>query len=97
MDRDDVRQNHIRQVCSFNRTVTQRVGALTDDFLDRGRPLGASRLLYEIGRDGTEVRELRARLDLDSGYVSRLLRAVERQGLVAATPRRTMRGCAAWR
>jgi DNA-binding MarR family transcriptional regulator/ribosomal protein S18 acetylase RimI-like enzyme len=82
MDRDDIRQNHIRQVRSFNRTVTQRVGALTDDFLDRGRPLGASRLLYEIGRDGTEVRELRARLDLDSGYVSRLLRALERQGLV---------------
>ena len=84
MDRD-----HVRQVRSFNRTVTQRVGALTDDFLDRGRPLGASRLLYEIGRDGAEVRELRAHLDLDSGYVSRLLRALERQGLVRgdASPR----------
>jgi DNA-binding MarR family transcriptional regulator/N-acetylglutamate synthase-like GNAT family acetyltransferase len=84
MDRD-----HVRQVRSFNRTVTQRVGALTDDFLDRGRPLGASRLLYEIGRDGAEVRELRARLDLDSGYVSRPLRALERQGLARgdASPR----------
>jgi DNA-binding MarR family transcriptional regulator/GNAT superfamily N-acetyltransferase len=75
-------RDHIRQVRSFNRTVTQRVGALTDDFLDRGRPLGASRLLYEIGRDGADVCDLRARLDLDSGYVSRLLRALERQGLV---------------
>jgi DNA-binding MarR family transcriptional regulator/GNAT superfamily N-acetyltransferase len=84
MDRDN-----IRQVRSFNRTVTQRVGALTDDFLDRGRPLGASRLLYEIGRDGAEVRDLRARLELDSGYVSRLLRSLERQGLVRsnASPR----------
>ena len=84
MDRDN-----ICQVRSFNRTVTQRVGALTDDFLDRGRPLGASRLLYEIGRDGAEVRDLRARLELDSGYVSRLLRSLERQGLVRsdAAPR----------
>jgi DNA-binding MarR family transcriptional regulator/ribosomal protein S18 acetylase RimI-like enzyme len=82
-------QDHVRQVRNFNRTVTQRIGALTDDFLDRGRPLGASRLLYEIGRNGAEVRDLRARLDLDSGYVSRLLRSLERQGLVRsdASPR----------
>jgi DNA-binding MarR family transcriptional regulator/GNAT superfamily N-acetyltransferase len=89
MDPDNIRQNHVGQVRSFNRTVTQRVGALSDDFLDRGRPLGASRLLYEIGRDGAEVRDLRARLELDSGYVSRLLRSLERQGLVRsdAAPR----------
>jgi hypothetical protein len=36
----DVRQNHVHQVRSFNRTVTQRIGVLTDDFLERGRPLG---------------------------------------------------------
>jgi DNA-binding MarR family transcriptional regulator/GNAT superfamily N-acetyltransferase len=76
----------VRQVRSFNRTVTQRVGALRDDFLDRGRPLGEARLLYEIGRDGAEVRDLRARLELDSGYVSRLLRSLEGQGLVRAQP-----------
>lgn len=74
----------IRQVRAFNRAVTQRIGALNDSFLDRGRPLGEDRLLYEIGADGAEVRDLRARLGLDSGYVSRLLRALERQGLVAA-------------
>jgi DNA-binding MarR family transcriptional regulator/GNAT superfamily N-acetyltransferase len=79
MDRDQM--DRLR---SFNRTVTQRIGALDDDFLDRGRPLGEARLLYEIGRDGAEVRELRAKLDLDSGYVSRLLRSLERQGLVRA-------------
>jgi DNA-binding MarR family transcriptional regulator/GNAT superfamily N-acetyltransferase len=79
-------REHVHQVRSFNRTVTQRVGALTDDFLDRGRPLGASRLLYEIGRDGAEVRDLRARLELDSGYVSRLLRSLEHQGFVRSDP-----------
>jgi DNA-binding MarR family transcriptional regulator/GNAT superfamily N-acetyltransferase len=80
--------DHVRQVRSFNRTVTQRVGALTDDFLGRGRPLGEARLLYEIGCDGAEVRDLRVRLDLDSGYVSRLLRALEREGLVRNDPSR---------
>jgi DNA-binding MarR family transcriptional regulator/GNAT superfamily N-acetyltransferase len=69
-------------VRSFNRTVTQRVGALQDEYLSRGRPLGASRVLWEIGDDATDVRELRVRLDLDSGYLSRLLRSLEREGLV---------------
>jgi DNA-binding MarR family transcriptional regulator/GNAT superfamily N-acetyltransferase len=74
----------IVNVRSFNRTVTERVGALQESFLARGRPLGASRVLWEIG-DGAGVRELRARLDLDSGYLSRLLRALEREGLVTVT------------
>jgi DNA-binding MarR family transcriptional regulator/GNAT superfamily N-acetyltransferase len=78
--------DHVRRVRAFNRTVTQLIGALDDSFLDRGRPLGQARLLYEIGRAGAEVRELRARLALDSGYVSRLLRSLERQGLVSARP-----------
>lgn len=78
--------DQVRQVRSFNRAVSRRIGALNDSFLDRGRPLGEARLLYEIGRDGCEVRDLRARLGLDSGYVSRLLRSLERQGLVGAQP-----------
>ena len=72
----------IEQVRRFNRAVTQRSGALEDAFLARGRPLGQARVLWEIGPDGRDVRELRARLDLDSGYLSRLLRALERDGLV---------------
>ncbi|MFI2347609.1 GNAT family N-acetyltransferase [Streptomyces sp. NPDC019443] len=72
-----------QQVRSFNRTVTQRIGALYDKYLARDRPLGASRVLWEIGNDGAEVRSLRFRLGLDSGYLSRLLRSLERDGLVA--------------
>src|SRR6202051_5420970 len=72
----------VSQVRRFNRIVTQRVGALDDRFLARNRPLGAARLLWEIGVDGRDVRSLRAQLDLDSGYVSRLLRALEAAGLV---------------
>jgi len=72
----------IDQVRRFNRTVTQRAGALDDTFLARGRPLGQARLLWEIGPDGCDVRDLRSRLDLDSGYLSRLLRSLEHDGLV---------------
>src|SRR3954451_10293341 len=75
-----------QRVRSFNRTVTQRVGALQDEYLARGRPLGASRVLWEVGEEPIDVRALRARLDLDSGYLSRLLRALEGEGLVVVAP-----------
>jgi DNA-binding MarR family transcriptional regulator len=72
----------IVEVRRFNRTVTQRVGALNDRYLARDRTLGASRVLWEIGREGCEVRSLRARLSLDSGQTSRLLRSLEAEGLI---------------
>ena len=61
----------------------QRVGALSDRYLARDRALGEARVLWEIGADGCDVRELRVRLGLDSGYLSRLLRSLESAGLVA--------------
>ncbi|TDW60934.1 MarR family winged helix-turn-helix transcriptional regulator [Kribbella pratensis] len=70
----------------FNRMVTQRVGALQEDYLARGRPLGEDRVLWEIGAEGCDVRTLRARLDLDSGYLSRLLRSLTSAGLVQVEP-----------
>jgi GNAT superfamily N-acetyltransferase/DNA-binding MarR family transcriptional regulator len=73
----------VEQVRRFNRTVTQRIGALNDSFLARDRPLGAARVLWEIGPEGTDVRLLRSRLDLDSGYLSRLLRSLENDGMIA--------------
>lgn len=76
----------ITQIRRFNRTVTQEIGALDGRFLGRNRTLGASRLLYEIGTDGLEVRQLRNRLGLDSGYLSRLLRSLEREGLIRTGP-----------
>jgi ribosomal protein S18 acetylase RimI-like enzyme len=76
----------ISQIRRFNRTVTQRIGALDDSFLARDRPLGQARLLWEIGPEGSDIRSLRSRLGLDSGYLSRLLRSLERDGLVAVGP-----------
>jgi DNA-binding MarR family transcriptional regulator/GNAT superfamily N-acetyltransferase len=72
----------IAQVRRFNRTVTQRVGALGDRFLARDRPLGEARVLWEIGDSGKDVRSLRSQLGLDSGYLSRILRSLERDGLI---------------
>ncbi|MFI5611518.1 GNAT family N-acetyltransferase [Amycolatopsis sp. NPDC051903] len=79
-------KEQIVAVRRFNRVVTQRVGALEEAYLSRERSLGLSRLLWEIGPDGVEIRLLRARLGLDSGYVSRKLRALEAQGLVTTDP-----------
>lgn len=70
----------------FNRSYTQRIGALDDSFLGMGLPLPATRLLFEIGSKPGTVRDLRARLGLDSGYLSRLLRRLETDGLVTVEP-----------
>ena len=78
-----MRSDHIQQVRRFNRLVTQRAGALDDHFLGSDRPLGESRVLYEIGSSGgADLRSLRARLGLDSGYLSRVVQSLESQGLV---------------
>jgi DNA-binding MarR family transcriptional regulator/GNAT superfamily N-acetyltransferase len=78
MDRDQV-----EQVRRFNRLVTRRIGALSDDYLSRGRPLGEARLIFEVGAaGGTDLGRLRSMLGLDSGYMSRLLRSLEAQEMV---------------
>lgn len=70
----------------FNRRYTQRIGVLEDSFLGLGMPLGPARLLFEIGTAPATTHALRERLGLDSGYLSRLLRRLEREGLVQVVP-----------
>jgi DNA-binding MarR family transcriptional regulator len=70
---------------SFNRLVTRQAGVINERFLGR-RPFGESRVLFEIGARGATPRDLRARLGLDSGYLARMLRALERDGLVEQVP-----------
>ena len=74
------------RVRRFNRFITQRVGALDERFLALDRPYSLSRLLWEIGAEGAEIVVLRARLGLDSGQISRMLRRLESDGLVVLTP-----------
>ena len=73
---------HVERVRDFNRLVAQRIGALEESYLKRGRPLAEARLLFETGAGGADVRALRRQLKLDSGYLSRLLRSLRAQGLV---------------
>jgi DNA-binding MarR family transcriptional regulator/GNAT superfamily N-acetyltransferase len=86
----------IAHVRSFNRLVARQVGVLSDRYFDR-RPYGETRVLFEIGSDGATSRDVRARLGLDSGYLSRMLDSLERDGLVEKRPnpadRRTVRLC----
>lgn len=68
----------------FNRYFTRRIGALDDHYLGQDRPLGEARLLFEISEagDSASLRELRTLLTLDAGYLSRMVRSLETQGLV---------------
>jgi DNA-binding MarR family transcriptional regulator len=75
----------IDRVRAFNRPVTQRVGALDEHYLARDRPLGEARVLWEIGEQGCEIRNLRTRLGLDTGYLSRVLRSLEAAALITVT------------
>jgi DNA-binding MarR family transcriptional regulator/GNAT superfamily N-acetyltransferase len=72
----------IAQVRRFNRVVTERIGALSDEYMGRERALGEARVLWEIRPSGSAIARLRDRLGLDSGYLSRLLRALEADGLI---------------
>lgn len=67
----------------FNRFYTRRIGALQPGVLGSPFPLPQARVLYELGQRGeSTASELGAELDLDLGYLSRLLAGLRRHGLV---------------
>jgi DNA-binding MarR family transcriptional regulator/N-acetylglutamate synthase-like GNAT family acetyltransferase len=71
----------------FNRFYTRRVGALREGFLGSPFPLPEARLLYELGHRGQcTAAEIGRDLDLDAGYLSRLIQSLKRRGLVQAKP-----------
>lgn len=76
---------HVSSLRRFNRYFTRRIGALDDHYLGQNRPLAEARMLFEIGEageGGVSLRELRTRLGLDAGYLSRMVKSLEGQGLV---------------
>lgn len=75
--------NRVDAVRRFNRFYTRRIGVLQRGYLGSAFPLPQARVLYELGQRGeTTASELGADLDLDLGYLSRLLQGLRRQGLV---------------
>lgn len=77
-DADDA----IARIRRFSRAVTREVGALDTSYLGRGRPLGTARVLHLVTAKGSDVADIRAALDLDSGLMSRMLRGLEDEGLI---------------
>ena len=77
----------IAAVRRFSRFYTRRIGALREHLLDSPFSLAAGRVLYELAQwpDGTRptAATLAAKLDLDPGYLSRILRGFAQHGLVA--------------
>jgi DNA-binding MarR family transcriptional regulator/N-acetylglutamate synthase-like GNAT family acetyltransferase len=71
----------------FNRFYTRRIGALREGLLGSPYPLPEARVLYELGQRGSAgATELGRDLDLDLGYLSRLVQGLKRRGLVHAKP-----------
>src|SRR3954467_14792499 len=76
---------HVDAVRRFNRLYTRRVGALRARVPRSPYPLPEARVIYEIGqRRECTASELAAELDLDAGYLSRLLQGLKRRGLLSA-------------
>jgi DNA-binding MarR family transcriptional regulator/GNAT superfamily N-acetyltransferase len=76
---------HVEAVRRFNRFYTRRIGALSDHHLGSAFTLPEARVLYELGRNQSlSATVLGRELDLDLGYLSRLLQGLRRRGLVQA-------------
>jgi DNA-binding MarR family transcriptional regulator/ribosomal protein S18 acetylase RimI-like enzyme len=73
----------------FNRFYTRRIGVLHSSYLGSPFPLPRARVLYEIGHRGEcTASELGADLDIDLGYLSRLVQGLKRERLVQGEPAR---------
>ena len=76
-------QARIAAVRRFNRYYTRQIGVLRKTFLDSPYSLGEARVLYEIASCGAPTaRDISRSLDLDPGYLSRVLRNFEKRGLI---------------
>jgi DNA-binding MarR family transcriptional regulator/N-acetylglutamate synthase-like GNAT family acetyltransferase len=81
-------QQRTGAVRRFNRFYTRQIGVLRKNYLDRPYSLGEMRVLYELAQAGklggaTTASDIGRALDLDAGYLSRVLRSFEKRGLIS--------------
>jgi DNA-binding MarR family transcriptional regulator/GNAT superfamily N-acetyltransferase len=82
----DPAPTRVEAIRRFNRFYTRRIGALHEGLLASKFTLTESRLLWELAhRDRLTATELARGLDLDAGYLSRLLRSFKERGLIKST------------
>jgi DNA-binding MarR family transcriptional regulator/GNAT superfamily N-acetyltransferase len=80
---DEVGDAAVAAVREFNRFYTNVIGLLRGKYLDTPYSLTEARLLFELGqRDASEVTDLRRVVDIDAGYLSRILGRFEDDGLI---------------
>lgn len=80
-------QEFIEKVRSFNRFYTNIIGLLDQHFLDTPYSLTEGRVLYEISHlEEPSAKKIRENIDIDEGYLSRIINKFTRQGLIKKTP-----------
>ena len=90
MKTDHPDTDRVSAVRRFNRFYTRQIGVLRKTYLDSPYSLGEMRVLYELAQgDDKTAKDIGRNLDLDAGYLSRVLRDFEKKGLVKRTTSKT--------
>jgi DNA-binding MarR family transcriptional regulator/GNAT superfamily N-acetyltransferase len=78
---------HIEAVRRFSRFYMRRIGVLHEGLLESPFTLTEGRVVYELAHhETTTAAELAKELDLDPGYLSRMLKNLEQRGYIARRP-----------